>query len=83
MCMYSGMHQANPATPTKHVLVRTAAQCASQLLSQQVLYQRASAALVNGNPMQAKAALQHPYFDDLDKEAVDALENQQIQAYYP
>ena len=32
---------------------------------------------------QAKEAMRHPYFDDLDKEAVDALENQAIQAYYP
>ena len=39
--------------------------------------------LVNSSVVQAKAAMQHPYFDDLDKEAVDALENQQIQAYYP
>lgn len=28
---------------------------------------------------QAKEALNHPYFDDLDKEAVDALENPDLE----
>ena len=28
--------------------------------------------------LQAKEALKHPYFDDLDKETVDALENEAL-----
>ncbi len=28
--------------------------------------------------LQAKEALKHPYFDDLDKEVVDALENEAL-----
>jgi cyclin-dependent kinase len=28
--------------------------------------------------LQARDALAHPYFDDLDKEAVDKLENESI-----
>lgn len=29
--------------------------------------------------MQAKEALKHPYFDDLDRVAVDALENPELE----
>lgn len=29
--------------------------------------------------VQAKEALKHPYFDDLDKEVVDALENPELE----
>jgi hypothetical protein len=28
--------------------------------------------------VQAKDAMQHPYFDDLDREVVDALENEAL-----
>jgi hypothetical protein len=31
--------------------------------------------------LQAKEALKHPYFDDLDKVAVDALENPELEAF--
>lgn len=31
--------------------------------------------------VQAKEALQHPYFDDLDKVTVDALENPELEAF--
>jgi hypothetical protein len=30
--------------------------------------------------VQAKEALKHPYFDDLDMEAVNALENPELEA---
>lgn len=31
--------------------------------------------------MQAKEALKHPYFDDMDKVAVDALENPELENF--
>lgn len=31
--------------------------------------------------LQAKEALKHPYFDDLDKVTVDALENPELEAF--
>ncbi len=31
--------------------------------------------------VQAKEALKHPYFDDMDKVAVDALENPELEAF--
>jgi hypothetical protein len=31
--------------------------------------------------LQAKEALKHPYFDDLDRVAVDALENAELRGY--
>lgn len=31
--------------------------------------------------LQAKEALKHPYFDDLDKATVDALENPELEAF--
>lgn len=43
--------------------------------------------LSDGNPVtcsavsQAKEALKHPYFDDLDRVAVDALENPELEAF--
>lgn len=30
--------------------------------------------------LQAKEAMKHPYFDDLDRVAVDALENPELEA---
>lgn len=33
---------------------------------------------LNTPPTQAKEALLHPYFDDLDKEAIDALESETV-----
>jgi hypothetical protein len=33
----------------------------------------------NNNNKQAKEALSHPYFDDLDRAAVDALENPELE----
>lgn len=31
--------------------------------------------------VQAKEAMKHPYFDDMDKVAVDALENPELEAF--
>jgi hypothetical protein len=33
------------------------------------------------NARQAKEALKHPYFDDLDKETVDKLENPDLEGF--
>ena len=33
-------------------------------------------------PLQCKEALLHPYFDDLDKAAVDRLENPELAVFY-